>query len=72
VGEADHLTAKLQALEQLFVFVEVVALDIIEQLAAPTGHGDEATTAVEILAMGTQVFGEMRDALREQGNLDFR
>ena len=65
------LAAKLQAFQQLLVFLEVGTLDVVEKFAPAAGHGDQAATAVEILAVGPQVFGEVRNALREQGDLHF-
>ena len=66
------LTAEFQALKQLLVLLEVMPLDIIEKLAPATGHGDQAAATVKVLAVGPQVVSEVGDALREQGDLDFR
>ena len=70
--ETPTLAAELQTFKQLLVLLEVVSLDIVEKLAPAAGHGDEAAAAVEILAVGPQVIGEVIDPLRQQGNLDFR
>ncbi len=67
----DCLAAEAEALDDFLVFVEVVLLDVVEELTATIGHGDEATTAVEILAMGAQVFGEVGNALGEERDLHF-
>ena len=46
--------------------------DIVEKLAPAAGHSDQATAAVKIFAVGPQVISEVGNALREQGDLDFR
>lgn len=70
--EEQFLTAQFEALEELLVFVEVVPLDVIEQLPAAIGQGNQAAAAMEILAMGPQMIREMGDSLSEQRDLDFR
>lgn len=49
-----------------------MSLDIVEKFAPAAGHGDQATAAVKVLAVGPQVLGQVGDALRQQGDLDFR
>ncbi len=49
-----------------------MSLDIVEKLTPAAGHGDQATAAMKVLAMSTQVICEVCDALRQQGDLDFR
>lgn len=71
-AEVRTLSAEFQPFKQLFVFLEVVLFDVIEKFTTPTCHGDKPTTTVKVLAVSPQVLGEVRDALRKQGDLDFR
>jgi hypothetical protein len=47
-----------------------MSLDIVEKFAATTGHRNKTAAAMKVLAVCTEVFGEVGDALREQSNLD--
>ena len=58
-------------MEELVILRQVVALEIIEELAAAGGHLEEAAAAVEILAVGAEVLGQVIDASGQQGDLDF-
>ena len=70
VGGADsRLAAQFQFLNDFLILPQIVALQVVKQLAPLAGHFNEAVSGVDILAMGSQVFGEMRDPSREQGNL---
>jgi len=70
--EGPNLAAELQAFKQFLVLLKIVPFDIIEKFPTTAGHGDQAAAAMEILAVCPQVLGQVGDALREQGNLDFR
>lgn len=49
-----------------------MSFDIIEQFSATTGHRDKTAATMEVFAVCTEVFGEVRDSLCEQSNLHFR
>lgn len=65
------LLAEAELLEKLVVFGQVLALDVIKELAAAAGHLEEAAAAVEILAMRAQVLGQVIDPGGEQRDLNF-
>lgn len=67
---AKTLLAKTELAEELGVFVDVLALHVVEELATAAGHLEEAAAAVEVLAVGAQVLGEVVDAGGEKRDLD--
>ena len=71
-GHACALAAQAETLDQLLVAADVLALQVVEQAAALTDHDQETTTAVEVLLVGLEVFGQVADALRQDRDLDFR
>src|SRR4051794_30191477 len=71
-GNAFALAAQAEALNQLLVAADILALQVVEQAAALTDHDQETTTAVEVLLVGLEVFGQVADALGQDGDLDFR
>ena len=64
------LLAQTELLQQVVVFGQVFALDVIKQFATTAGHLEETAAAVEILAMRAQVLGQVIDPGREQRDLD--
>ena len=58
-------------MQKFIILRQVVALEIIKQLAAARGHLKEAAAAVEILAVRAQMLGQVIDASGEQRDLDF-
>lgn len=64
------LLAEAELLEKLVVFGQVLALDVIKELATAAGHLEEAAAAVEVLAMRAQVLGQVIDPGGEQRDLD--
>ena len=58
-GGKPLLTAQLQLLDDFLIFLQVVTLQVIKKLSSFAGHFDKAVPGVVILAMGTQVFGQM-------------
>jgi hypothetical protein len=65
------LSAVIQLLDNLVVFLELVVLEGGQVFAAAVGQHDETAARVEILPVGAQVLGEMRDAGGEESDLDF-
>ena len=63
------LFAKPKSLHQRVVSVEIFALEVLEELAALTGHRNESATRMEILGMILQVSGQLRDTFGEKCNL---
>lgn len=68
---AGRLSAQAQTFEQALIFVEVVALDVVKQLSASTGHCDQAAATMEVLAVRPEVIREVVDPLGQQSNLYF-
>jgi hypothetical protein len=69
-GVKGGLFTEAELLEELRVFREVVALDVVEQLTTAGGHLEEAAAAVEVLAVGAEMLGQVIDASGQQGDLD--
>ena len=63
--------AKVQLLQDLVVFGEIFALEVIKQLATAGGHLQKAAAGVEVFAMRAQVLGQVIDPGGEQRDLDF-
>lgn len=70
-GRNRALAAQFQAVNQLLILLQVVALNVIQQLTTAVGESDQTTAAVKILAMCAQVLREVIDALGDQGDLYF-
>ena len=66
----NGLLAQVEFLQQVVVLGEVFALEVIKQLATTAGHLEQATAAVEILAMRAQMLGQVIDPGGEQRDLD--
>ena len=65
-----RLLTEIEAFEQFRVLGQLVALQVIEQLATATGHGEKTSAGMEILAMHPQMVGQVIDPRRKQGDLD--
>jgi hypothetical protein len=77
VTESRHrLVMKLEsptqaeACDQRAVMLNIVLRDVVEQAAALADHQHQPTTAVMITLVNLQVFGQVRDPLGEQRDLD--
>lgn len=68
--EKERLFAKAQLREQFSILVNVLTLHVIEKLTTAAGHLEKSPTAMEVLAVGAQVIGQMVDAGSEQCDLD--
>src|SRR5690606_10375484 len=66
------LPAKAELLDELAVTRGVLPVQVVEQPAAPVDHLQQAAPAVVVLLVGLEVFGQVRDARAEQGDLDLR
>jgi len=66
-----RLTTEAKALDQRLVTVHVLALEVGQQAATLVDQHQESAAAVMILLVGLEVLGELFDASREQGDLDF-
>ena len=65
------LFTKVQLLEQLVIFRQVMPLEIIEELATARGHLQKPAARVEVFAVCAQVLGQMIDASGQERDLDF-
>src|ERR1700675_3059777 len=68
----SRLLAQAKLLDQLVIFAGILALEIIEQLAALVDHFKQAAPGVMILHVRLEVVGKSVDAGREQRNLNLR
>ena len=66
----NGLLAQIKLLQQVVVLGQVLALDVIKELATATGHLEQAAAAVEVLAMRAQVLGQVIDPGGEQRDLN--
>ena len=67
--DGRRLATQFQLLDDFLIFLQIVPLQVVKQLAPLAGHFNEAVSGVVILAVCPQVFGQMRDSASEQGNL---
>ena len=58
--------------DDLLVAGNVLALDIVQELAAQADHLQKATTGVVVLLVRLEVVGQFVDAVGEDGDLHFR
>ena len=65
------LSAELQTLYERVVAVERRAFEIVEELSAAACHGDEPAARMEVLFICGKVVGEVRNARRKYGHLNF-
>src|SRR5690606_10696233 len=66
------LTTQTQTTDQGAVTSSVLALQVIQQLAALVDHADQTTTGVVVLAVGLEVVLQLVDVGGQQCNLHFR
>ena len=71
MNEEDErrLATQFQLLDDLLIFLQIVPLQVVKQLAPLAGHFNEAVSGVVILAVCPQMFGKMRYSSCKQGNL---
>ena len=72
-GNAAHdrrLLAQPETVDQLTILVGVRSLQIIEQLAPAAHHAQQAAPRMMILDVRLEMLGEVRDARRQQRDLD--
>src|SRR6266545_7352489 len=62
--------AKAEPLDQGPVAVDVLLRQVVQQPAALTDQEQQATTAVVVVLVLLQVLGQLRDAVRQQRDLD--
>ncbi len=67
---AAELAPQFQSLEDILVTLLILALKIIQQLAAGVNHFDQSVTRAMILAVGLEMISESRDAIGQQSDLD--
>lgn len=70
-GRNRPLAAQFQAVNQLLIFLQIVALDVIQQLTTAVGESDQTTATVKVLAVCPQMLSEVVDALGYQSDLNF-
>lgn len=65
-----RLATEFQSLQQLGVFRQIVALDVIEELTTASRHLQKAAARVEVLTMRAQMLGQVIDPGGEQRDLN--
>ena len=68
-GRNSSLLTQAQLSDQGTVTVDVLLCQIVQQVAALTNHLQQATAAVIVMDVGTQMLGELVDAVGEDSNL---
>ena len=64
-----RLAPQFQFQDDFLIFLQIVPLQVVKQLASLAGHFNEAVSGVVILAVCPQVFGKMRYSGCKQGDL---
>lgn len=67
-----RLATQTQGLNQRAVTCTVLAIQIIQQLAALVNHANQATTGMMVVLVLLEVGLQIIDLSRQQGNLHFR
>jgi hypothetical protein len=67
----EKLFTEAQLLQELGVLCQVVAFQVVEELAAAAGHLKKTSATVEVLAMRPQMLSQVIDARGKQGDLNF-
>lgn len=65
------LSAELQTLDERVVAVKRRAFEIVEELSAAACHCDEPAARMEVLLICREVVGQVRNARRKYGHLNF-
>jgi len=71
-GAPGGLLAQTKLLDQLLIFPCVLALQIVEQLAALTDQLQQTTARMMILHVGLEMIGQPVDSRSKQRDLYFR
>src|SRR5688500_8540113 len=66
-----RLRGETQPLDQVAVLVRVLALQIVEQLAALAHHHEEPAARMEVFDVSLEMLGEAVDPLGEERDLHF-
>lgn len=66
------LSAKSELGDQCSVPLYVLSAEVVEEPAPLTDHHQQAATTVMVVAMLTEMLGEVVDSLREKGYLNLR
>jgi len=66
------LLADSEPLNNRFIPLRVVPLQVVEQTATLADHHEEAATGGMVLLVRTEVFGKLSNALAQQSDLHFR
>jgi hypothetical protein len=69
---AWFLTTNTQFLDHRTITFDALAFEIIEQTATLADDLEKATTGVVVFLVSAEMFRQIGDALREEGNLHFR
>src|SRR5262249_2963346 len=66
------LLANSERLDHRTITIDVLRLEVIQEATALSYEHEQAASRVVILCVDLEVLGEIRDALRQERNLDFR
>ena len=72
VPAPDGLLPEAETLDQLVVAIGILFPEILEQPAPAPDHLQQAAAGVVVLGVRLEVLGQVRDARREQRDLDLR
>src|SRR5262245_7072739 len=71
-GFASSLAPEAELLDQRAVGLEVLALEVVQEPAAPAHELEQAAARVVVLRVRAEMLGELVDPLRQQRNLHLR
>ena len=66
------LLAQTKPFDNLAIPIRVAAIQVVQQPAAPIDHHDQPAARSMIFCVGSEVGGEVVDALAQQSDLNFR
>ncbi|CCB67968.1 protein of unknown function [Hyphomicrobium sp. MC1] len=67
-----QLAADAVFLDDLLIAGVVLGLDVVKELAALADHLEQATARMVVFLVRLEVLGQLVDAMRQDGDLDFR
>ena len=70
-ASALRLTTDAELLDEILILGNVLALEVVEEVAAVLDLAKKAVTGAVVLLVRLEVLGEGRDFLRENRDLDF-
>src|SRR4029078_4455794 len=70
IRPAERLAAQAELLDEGAIALEILALQVVQEAAAPSDELEQATTRVVVVLVRPEVLGQLVDALGQHRDLD--